>query len=71
MAIAWLVKAAMRYHRCAIPVASLSSTAVLFPFALDLSLAWDISLSAMLELRTEGGYQQVVALVTGFDAACI
>lgn len=62
-AIAWLVEAALRYHRRPIPVASLASTPVLFPFALDPSLAWVISRSAVLELRTEGGYQQVVALV--------
>lgn len=64
-AIAWLVEAALRYHRRPIPVASLASTPVLFPFALDPSLAWVISRSAVLELKTEGGHQQVVALVAG------
>ena len=61
-AVAWLIEAALRYQGKAIALATLQSTAVLYPFLLDLPLAYVISNCEALELRTEGPSQQFVAL---------
>ena len=60
--VAWLIEAALRYQGKAMALATLQSTAVLYPFLLDLPLAFVISNSEALELRSEGPSQQFVAL---------
>ena len=60
--VAWLIEAALRYQGKAMALATLQSTAVLYPFLLDLPLAYVISNSEVLELRSEGPSQQFVAL---------
>ncbi len=60
--VAWLVEAALRYQARAMPLATLKSTAVLYPFVLDQPLAYVIANSDALELRSEGPSQQFVAL---------
>ncbi len=60
--VAWLIEAALRYQGKAMALATLQSTAVLYPFLLDLPLAFVISNSEALELRSEGPRQQFVAL---------
>ena len=62
--VAWLVEAALRYQGKAMALATLQSTAVLYPFLLDQPLAYAVSKSAALELRSEGSSQQFVALQT-------
>ena len=61
-AVAWLMEAALRYSRKAVPVATLQSMAVLFPFLLDQPLGYVASNSPMLEVRSEGPSNQFVAL---------
>lgn len=61
-AIAWLVEAALRYQGRAMAIASLNSTAVLYPFVLDQPLAYVVANSEMLELRSDGPSQQLVDL---------
>jgi hypothetical protein len=61
-AVAWLIEAALRYTGKAIPVATLQSLVVIYPFALDQSLGYLVSNSLMLELRSEGPSNQFVAL---------
>lgn len=61
-AVAWLVEAALRYQGRAMAVASLKSTAVLYPFVLDQPLAYVVANSDVLELRSEGPSQQFVFL---------
>ena len=60
--VAWLVEAALRYQGKAMALATLQSTAVLYPFLLDQPLAYVVSRSESLELRSEGQSQQFVAL---------
>lgn len=61
-AVAWLVEAALRYRGRALPLATLKSTAVLYPFLLDQPLAYVVVNSDALELRSEGTSQQFVVL---------
>lgn len=61
-AVAWLVEAALRYQGWAMAIATLKSTAVLYPFVLDQPLAYVVANSDVLELRSEGPSQQFVAL---------
>lgn len=63
-AVAWLIEAALRYQGKAMALATLQSTAVLYPFSLDQPLAYVVSKSEALELRSEGSSQQFVALQT-------
>lgn len=63
-AVAWLVEAALRYQGRAMPLATLNSTTVLYPFLLDQSLAYAVANSDALELRSEGSSQQFVMLHT-------
>jgi len=61
-AVAWLVEGALRYVGRAVPVTTLQSLAVLYPFALNQALAYVLSRSPELEMRTEGGGNQFVSL---------
>ena len=61
-AVAWLIEAALRYTGKAIPVATLQSTTVIYPFALEQPIGYLASNSAELEVRSEGPSIQFVAL---------
>lgn len=61
--VAWLIEAALRYQGKAMALATLQSTAVLFPFLLDQPLAIVVSNSKALALRAEGPNQQFVELL--------
>lgn len=61
-AVAWLVEAALRYTGKALPVPTLPSLPVIYPFILDQPLAYVLSNSPFLELRSEGPSNQFVAL---------
>jgi hypothetical protein len=61
-ALAWLVEAALHYIGKAMPVATLQSTAVLYPFLLAQPIGYVASNSPMLELRSEGTGNLLVAL---------
>ena len=60
--VAWLIEAALRYQGKALALATLQSTAVLYPFLLSQPLAYVIANCGSLELRSEGPSQQFVAL---------
>jgi len=60
--VAWLVESALRYQQKAIPLATLQSLAVIYPFALDQSLGYVLANSPMLDVRSEGPGNQFVAL---------
>ena len=59
---AWLVEAALRYTGKPISLATLQALPVLFPFTFTRPLAYVLSKSDHLVLRTEGPSNQVVAL---------
>jgi hypothetical protein len=59
---AWLIEAAVRYAGKPVSVPSLQSLPVLFPFNLTRPLAYVVSNSANLMLRSEGPSNQFVAL---------
>ena len=61
--VTWLIEAVIRFTGKAVPLASLQSMPVLYPFVLDQSLAYAVSSSKKLELRSEGLGSQFVALV--------
>jgi hypothetical protein len=61
---AWLIEAAVRYTGKPVSVPSLQSLPVLFPFTLTQPLAYVISNSPNLDLRSEGPSNQFVALRT-------
>ena len=61
-AVAWLVEAALRYTGKSVSVPSLQSMAVIYPFVLNQPLAYVVSNSPKLELRSEGSSNQFVAL---------
>lgn len=61
-AVAWLVEAAIRYTGKTVSVPTLPSMAVIYPFMLDQPLAYVVSKSQTLELRSEGLGNQFVAL---------
>jgi len=61
---AWLIEAAVRYIGKPISVPSLQSLPVLFPFTLARPLAYLVSNSPNLDLRSEGPSNQFVALRT-------
>lgn len=63
---AWLIEAAVRYIGKPVSVPTLQSMAVLFPFSLVQSLAYIVSNSAHLELRSEGLSNQFVGLRSMF-----
>ena len=60
--VAWLIEAALRYQGKAMALATLQSTAALYPFLLGQPLAYVVANSDALELRSEGPSQQFVAL---------
>jgi len=59
---AWLIEAAVRYAGKPVSVPSLQSLPVLFPFNLTRPLAYLVSNSPSLDLRSEGPSHQFVAL---------
>jgi hypothetical protein len=59
---AWLIEAAVRYAGKPVSVPSLQSLPVLFPFTLTRPLAYVVSNSPNLDLRSEGPSNQFVAL---------
>jgi hypothetical protein len=61
-AVAWLIEAAIRYTGRSMPVATLQSMAVIYPFQFDQPLGYVASNSPMLEVRSEGPSNQFVAL---------
>jgi len=61
-AVAWLIEAVLRYTGKAISVATLQSTAAIYPFVLEQPLGYVASNSPTLELRSEGSSNQFVAL---------
>ena len=60
--ITWLVEAALRYTGKAMPVTSLPTLAVIYPFQIDQSLPYVLSKSDTIELRAEGPSNQFAAL---------
>lgn len=60
--ISWLIEAALRYYGKPMPLATLQSMAVIFPFVIEGSLAFIVAKSDQLELRSEGTGQQFVGL---------
>lgn len=62
LAVAWLVEAALRYTGKSVSVPSLQSMAVIYPFVLNQPLAYVVSNSPKLELRSEGSSNQFVTL---------
>ncbi len=60
--VSWLIEAALRYHGKAMALATLQSTAALYPFSFDQPLGYVVSNSPALELRSEGPSNQFVAL---------
>lgn len=59
---AWLIEAAVRYAGKSVAVPSLPSLPVLFPFSLTRPLAYVVSNSPHLELRSEGPSNTFVAV---------
>lgn len=60
--IAWLIEAALRYIGKPVSVPALQSLPVLFPFIFSRPLAYVVSNSPNLDLRSEGPSNQFVAL---------
>lgn len=63
---AWIIEAAVRYIGKPVPVPTLQSLAVLFPFSLTQPLAYVVSNAVHLDLRSEGPSNQFVALRAKF-----
>ena len=61
-AVAWLIEAAVRYTGKAIPISTLQSAAVIYPFVLEQPLGYVSSKSPVLEVRSEGPSSQFAAL---------
>lgn len=59
---AWLIEAAVQYAKKALPLSSMSSSTVLFPFSLEGSLALAASHKGALELRSEGARGQMLSV---------
>lgn len=60
--VAWLIEAALRHLGKAMALTTVQSMAVLYPFTLNQPIAYVISRSETLELRSEGPSQQFVVL---------
>ena len=60
--VTWLIEAVLRYTGKAIPVATLQSMAVIYPFLLERPLGYLASNSATLVVRSEGPSNQFVGL---------
>jgi len=63
-AVAWLIEGAVRYLGKAVSVDALQSLPVLFPFELDRPITYILSNTPTLEVRSEGGMNQVVRLLS-------
>jgi hypothetical protein len=61
-AIAWLLEAVLRYKMKPVPLVTLQSMSVIFPFYFEQSVAYIASRSPHFELGTEGSNDRVVAL---------
>ena len=61
-AVAWAIEAALRYVRKALPIPTLQSLVVLYPFVLDQPIAYLASKSQNLEVLFEGTGRQLVSL---------
>ncbi len=61
-AVAWLIEASLRYVGKTVPLATLTSLPVLYPFALDQPIAYLASKSPTLEVRSVGSGNQTVGL---------
>lgn len=59
---AWIIEAAVRYAGKSLPVTSLLSLPVLFPFMLTQPLGYVVSNSVNLTIRSDGPANQLVAL---------
>jgi hypothetical protein len=60
--IVWIVEAAIRYKGDVVSLKSLPSLPVLFPYELDCPLAYVVSNSKNLELRSDGSQSEFVAI---------
>lgn len=60
--VSWLIEAALRYEGKALALATMQSTAVLYPFSLDQPLGYILSHSPALEIRSAGPSNQMVVL---------
>lgn len=60
--VIWLIEAVVRYSGKSVSLGNLQSLPVLYPFVLEQSLAYVVSTSKTLELRSEGIGGQFVAL---------
>lgn len=58
--VGWLIEAALRFAGRAVPVASVGSMTVLYPFELDRPVAYLVSRAPALELRYQGPGEQLV-----------
>jgi hypothetical protein len=58
----WLIEAMARYFGKAIPLELVQSSPVIYPFRLDVSIAYVAANCPQLELRTEGAGQRFVCL---------
>lgn len=63
--VTWLIESALRYHGKAIALATLQSTAALYPFSFDQPIGYVMSNSPTLEVRSEGPGNLLVALRGG------
>lgn len=61
-AVAWLVEAALRYIGKSVAVPTLQSLSVLYPFVFEQSLAYVVSRSPNLEVRSDGTGNQLVCV---------
>jgi len=60
--IVWIVEAAVRHRGDVVSLKSLSSLPVLFPYELNCPLAYVVSNSEYLELRSDGSQSEFVAI---------
>jgi hypothetical protein len=61
--VCWLLEAALRYYGKPLSLAAVQHFPVLFPFNIEGSLAYLVSTSQHIELRTEGPHNQFAALL--------
>ncbi|ALK08987.1 hypothetical protein [Blastochloris viridis] len=59
---AWLAEACLRYAGRSLPVASLDSNPMIYPFALGGSISYRLSKSSTVEMRVDGTGNQVIGL---------
>ena len=61
-AAAWLVEACLRYSGRALPVTSIESNPVIYPFFFEGSTAYLLSKERVFEIRVDGAGNQVISL---------